>query len=97
MSRTSLSGQQTCDLGFTTATSSLTRLTFIGADGSETELVDQNTGGASMGATVCNASQPTSRGTVFVARDGSATTFLSSAPIYDGLQYAAFKARRRAP
>jgi hypothetical protein len=88
----SLSGQQTCSTGnFVTATSSLTRLVFIAADGSETELVelvDQGTGGVALGAGPCDARNLTGRGTTIVARDGSTTTFISSSAIYDTMQYA---------
>jgi len=68
-------------------TKTLTRLTFIAPDGTEYELRDQNTGGQPQQST-CPASQSGSvqgfsRGTVFITADGTATTFVSDAPIYD--------------
>ncbi|HLF26430.1 MAG TPA: fibronectin type III domain-containing protein [Anaerolineae bacterium] len=59
----------------------LTRLTFIGPDGSETELRDTLTGGSPL-ATSCANPTP-SRGTTFVSANGSAVTFVADAPIVD--------------
>jgi RHS repeat-associated protein len=74
----------------------LTRLTWTGADGTETELVDLATGGQEQSQPYgCNGAgngQPLGtaqpRGTVFVATDGSAITFISSSTIYDPMEYA---------
>ncbi|HJP93169.1 MAG TPA: hypothetical protein VJ875_14520, partial [Pyrinomonadaceae bacterium] len=61
----------------------LTRLTFIGPDGTEYELRDQLTGGQPQSNGQCNYSNPPSRGKVFVTSDGSAATFISDTPIQD--------------
>lgn len=61
----------------------LTRLTFIGPDGTEYELRDQLRAGQPADNQVCNYLNPPSRGTVFVTSDGSAATFVSDATIYD--------------
>ncbi|MGH9584720.1 MAG: hypothetical protein ACRD4O_17505 [Bryobacteraceae bacterium] len=56
----------------------LTRATFVAPDGTETEFVDQNTGGTpEAGTTGYN------RGTVFKADDGSFAIFTSSGAITD--------------
>jgi RHS repeat-associated protein len=60
----------------------LTRLTFIAADGTEYELRDQQTNGQPLVADPCSGQGP-SRGTVFVTADGTAATFISDAIIYD--------------
>ncbi len=56
---------------------SLTRLTFIAPDGTETELRDELNQGAPITHTVCLAHPQTSRGRVFRSADGSAMTFIS--------------------
>ncbi len=63
----------------------LTRLTFVSADGSETELVDSATlGKPKKRTTLCSGSEsPSSRGTEFVSIDGSALTFVSDSPVLD--------------
>jgi hypothetical protein len=64
----------------------LTKVVFIEPDGTETEFVDQQYGGAPQAAPGCSAQpqgQGASRGTVFVAIDGSAKTFIAAAPVYD--------------
>ena len=71
-----------CSGGTILAGLTLTRLAFISADGTETELVDQVTGGAIQSPLSCSSTGP-SRGTVFVARDGSAARFVADSPIYD--------------
>jgi YD repeat-containing protein len=61
----------------------LTRLTFTAADGTEYELRDKNSGGASLSNNGgCNGPGP-SRGTEFSSTDGSAVTFVSDSTIYD--------------
>ena len=61
----------------------LTRLTFIAADGTEYELRDQASNGQpTYLGNACTAAAP-SRGTVFVTSDGSAATFISDTTIYD--------------
>ncbi len=60
---------------------SLTRLTFIGPDGTETEFRDQALGGAPK--TWHHGQPPINRGTVFTSTDGSAATFLSDTDILD--------------
>jgi RHS repeat-associated protein len=63
----------------------LTRLTWSASDGTETDFVDALTGGNTLAGTgQCGgANQGASRGTVFVATDGSAATFISTSPIFD--------------
>jgi hypothetical protein len=64
----------------------LTRLTFVSADGTEHELRDQLTGGAPYDNSnnSCNGNVfHFSRGTVFVSADGTAMTFVSDANISD--------------
>jgi YD repeat-containing protein len=69
----------------------LTRLTWKSADGSETELVDIQTGGQPIiQSPNCQnlwttGYQGVSRGTVFVSTDGSAITFIAQSPVYDSL------------
>ncbi len=62
-------------------TSTLTRLTFVGPDGTETEMYDQLNGGKPLAQT-CQTTPL--RGKVFVTRDGTAATFISDTDIYDG-------------
>jgi RHS repeat-associated protein len=67
--------------------STLFRLTFTSADGTEYELHDQLTAGAPGAMTppvngYCYAQQ--NRGTVFVTADGSAATFISDVALNDG-------------
>lgn len=59
----------------------LTRLTFTGADGTETELRDTKFGGEPIMGGGCSGGP--SRGKVFVSADGSAMTFISEADILD--------------
>src|SRR6185369_7304477 len=61
----------------------LTRLTFIAADGTEYEFRDQLTAGQPAPVTNPCATTGASRGTVFVTADGNAATFISDATIYD--------------
>jgi RHS repeat-associated protein len=64
----------------------LSRLTFIAPDGTETELRDQlHQGEAQPVSNVCLFNPGASRGTVFVSADGSAMTFISDSVIYDDL------------
>lgn len=60
-------------------TTTLTRLTFITADGTEYELRDIDTNGQIKTGT----SPGYNRGKVFVTRDGSAATFISNEDIFD--------------
>jgi hypothetical protein len=72
----------------------LTRLTWKSADGSETELVDTQTGGqAIIQSPNCQnlwttGYQGASRGTVFVSTDGSGLTFIAQSTVYDSLEEA---------
>lgn len=66
----------------TRAMNTLTRLTFTAGDGTEYELRDQLTGGASYSVPVC-ATSGKNRGKVFVTADGTAATFISDADIVD--------------
>jgi RHS repeat-associated protein len=66
------------------STSTLTTLSFIRPDGTTTDLVDQQTGGAVLGDGGCVAQGP-SRGNVFQSRDGSDLTFIADSTIYDSL------------
>ena len=77
-----------------TAARIVTRLTFTAPDGTEYELRDQLTGGRPLDNSLCVAQGP-SRGTVFIAADGSAATFVSDTTIYDnvfsiGVEYSTF-------
>jgi YD repeat-containing protein len=63
----------------------LTRLSFTLPDGTSTDMVDQLTGGATLGYSC--SQQGASRGTVFVARDGSGTTFVADAPVHDAIMW----------
>jgi YD repeat-containing protein len=89
--RWSKSGTQVCPGNTIMAQSTLTRLTFIAADGTETELVDELTGGTPKSDNTCSSPDPNQtcsvaalcRGTVFVARDGSAMRFVADAGISD--------------
>ncbi|MGH9930407.1 MAG: hypothetical protein ACREA9_14445 [Pyrinomonadaceae bacterium] len=63
----------------------LTRLTFIAADGTEYELRDQQTQGQPLYTSNPCADSPPTRGTVFVTADGSAATFISDSVIADRL------------
>jgi RHS repeat-associated protein len=72
----------------------LTRITWTSSDGTETEFVDQGTGGKEQTQPYgCNGDangngNAQSRGTVFVSTDGSAATFVSISTIYDCMYYA---------
>lgn len=59
----------------------VTRLTFIGGEGTEMEMRDQGTSGQPL-AGQCTGTGP-SRGNVFVSTDGSAATFVSDSTIFD--------------
>ena len=64
----------------------LTKVVFLEPDGTETEFVDQAYGGAPQplpGTSCQNEGTGVSRGTVFMAVDGSAKTFIASAPVVD--------------
>ena len=74
-------GDGSCALGNPSA-STLTRLTFVGPDGTEHELLDKLTMGQPS-SSFCWAGQGFSRGTVFVSTNGTATTFVSDSTIYD--------------
>ena len=65
--------------------SSLTRLTFTTADGTEYELRDQLTDGRGF-ATKCHTTG-SSRGRVFVTRDGTAATFVSDTEVTETTGY----------
>jgi RHS repeat-associated protein len=58
----------------------LTRLTFVAPDGSETTFVDAIYNGQPRDMSGCNSF---SRGTVWYSTDGSAMTFISDDPIFD--------------
>ena len=65
---------------------SLTRLTFIGADGTEYELIDKLTMGVPQESSYnvdCSIGYNFNRGKVFVTHDGSAVTFISDVDIKD--------------
>jgi RHS repeat-associated protein len=62
-------------------TQTLTRFTFIAADGTEYELRDQMTNGQPLPNT--SPTQGPSRGNVFVTADGTAATFISDQPVND--------------
>jgi RHS repeat-associated protein len=71
----------------------LTRLTFITADGTEYELRDQLTQGkpADLGGAACSSGGSNfGRGKVFVTADGSSMTFISDVVISDGIVYSEF-------
>jgi RHS repeat-associated protein len=80
-------GQNTCNQqGNPSYGSTLTRLTFINADGTEYELRDQLYAGQPQPVTggVCNGGRvAVSRGTVFTSADGNAATFISDQAIID--------------
>jgi RHS repeat-associated protein len=86
-------GPQTCPneaQGDLRADKTLTRLTFIGADGTEMELVDKQTGGASLNPLPCDTQLTgPNRGRYFVSRDGSAASFISATDIIDDPYYPA--------
>jgi RHS repeat-associated protein len=71
-------------------TQTLTRMTFVGPDGTEYELRDQLTGGRAMDVVPSCPASPNSpgasRGKVFVTADGTAATFISDTTIYDYIQ-----------
>ena len=63
----------------------LTRLTFIAADGTEYEFRDKDSDGKPLPVeNRCNNPGPP-RGNVWVTSDGSAMTFISDVPIYDNI------------
>jgi RHS repeat-associated protein len=64
-----------------TSNKTLTRLTFIGNDGTEHELRDVLTDGKPV---IHPSTEAVSRGTVFVTSDGSSMTFISDAPVTEG-------------
>jgi YD repeat-containing protein len=65
----------------------LTRLTFIGPDGTEYELRDQSTNGQPLNYVSCNNNfVGASRGTAFTTSDGSSITFVSDSTIYDNTE-----------
>ncbi len=67
----------------------LTRLTWAGSDGTETELVDVLNGGKDLpNSGSCSNLTGSSRGKVFVSTDGSSLTFISSTTIYDSVYLA---------
>lgn len=69
-------GADTCGtLSPTHFTSVVTRLTFVGSDGNQVEMVDRSTGGQTF-SVLCSPA-PINRDTVFVARDGSGLTFVA--------------------
>ncbi len=75
-------GSSYCAYTGPTYTSTLTRLTFTGADGTEFELRDQLTGGQPQGVLSCGYAG-FNRGKVFITADGSSATFVSDADILD--------------
>jgi hypothetical protein len=68
--------------------STLTRLTFTAADGTEFELRDKLSNGAPLNSAsqMCQGSgQGASRGRVFTTADGTAATFISDAEVFDAI------------
>ena len=64
--------------------SGLTRLTFTGPDGTETEFRDIGTGGQTQSpGTYCEGNPGYNRGKVFLSVDGSATTVISDFDVHD--------------
>src|SRR5262249_54475289 len=62
----------------------LTRLTFTGPDGTETEFRDAGTGGQTQSpGTYCDSNPGYNRGKVFVSVDGSGTTVISDFDVHD--------------
>ncbi|MDX6501148.1 MAG: hypothetical protein QOG23_4408 [Blastocatellia bacterium] len=74
-----------CPIGTNLFYSSLTRITFVSADGTEYELRDQRLGGQPQGHSSGCSSQGALRGKVFVSGDGSSVTFISDSDVYDSL------------
>jgi RHS repeat-associated protein len=75
---------QNCPSGFPTYQESLTRFTFMTADGTEFEFRDQATGGQPL-TSFCNQTQGPSRGNVFVTADGTSAMFVCDETIFDDL------------
>lgn len=71
-----------CQQGLS-AEGTLTRLTFVAADGTEFELRDKLTGGEVRTSVCPLGGGPFARGTVFVTADGASATFVSDTVIYD--------------
>jgi RHS repeat-associated protein len=74
-----------CPIGTNFFYSSLTRITFVSADGTEYELRDQRLGGQPQNRSTGCSSQGALRGKVFVSGDGSSATFISDSDVYDSL------------
>jgi RHS repeat-associated protein len=83
--RSGLYPDQTCGATRYIYQQTLTRLTFIAADGTEYEFRDDLTRGQPAPVTNPCATTGAPRGTVFVTADGNAATFISDDPIYDRL------------
>ena len=66
-------------------TQSLTRMTFIGADGTEYEFRDQILQGAPGNVPYCPTSSTVNRGRIFTTADGKSATFISDDDIYDSI------------
>lgn len=84
--RRSGAGYNPCPYGPVNYAQTLSRLTFIAPDGTETELRDQLHQGQPQNiSSNCLLNPGPSRGNTFVSADGSAMTFISDAPITDDL------------
>ena len=79
--RTAPGAVQVCSsCGFNFYTTTVSRLTFVAGDGSESDLVDTASGGDILNDAY---NEPASRGTTFVSRDGSFLQFTSDSPVVD--------------
>src|SRR5262245_21103142 len=65
------------------SSNTITRLTFMAADGTETELSDTTAANGTIQPSQCTFINGYSRGTTFTSRDGSAMTFISDSTIFD--------------
>ncbi len=74
-----------CPIGTNLFYTSLTRITFVSADGTEYELRDQRLGGQPQNRSTVCGSQGALRGKVFVSGNGSSVTFISDTDVYDSL------------
>ncbi len=78
--RTANGGVAANGCGTTFWTQTVSRLTWIAADGTEIELVDAGTGGDVLSN---GCGREAARGTDFVSRDGSSVEFISDSPVSD--------------
>jgi YD repeat-containing protein len=83
--RSGANPNQTCGIERFIYQQTLTRVTFIGPDGTEYEFRDKNTGGEPQAVSnPCGSGF--NRGAEFITGDGSAATFVSDAALVDQLQ-----------